>query len=79
MNCVCPHGPAANSGMFSTPNAFRIYVCPGYPESISAVGTQELWHPLKALAWLYAELLSAGTAKSVHPEPQLVGLSFPPL
>lgn len=57
MDCVCPHGPAVNPGMFSTSNACRIYVCPGYPESISAVGTQELWHPLKALAWLYMELL----------------------
>lgn len=79
MDRACPRGPAAIPGTLSTSNAFRIYGRPGYPQSISAAGTQYLCHSLKALAWLYTELPSAGTAKSVHPEPPKMGFSFPPL
>lgn len=49
---------------------------PAYPQSISAVGTQELWRSLTAWVWLYPELLSAGTAKSAHSEPPKPGFGL---
>lgn len=50
---------------------------PAHPQSISAVGTQELWRSLTARVWLYPELLSSGTAKSARSEPPKTGFSVP--
>lgn len=49
-----------------------IQVCPAHPMHSGVLpfwsSPEHLWHPLEAGAWL-----AAGTAESVHPEPQQTG------
>lgn len=66
---VCPRGPVAHPGMFSTPKAFRTLSHPCHLRSNPALGAEELWHSLEAL--------SVGTEWSMHPEPLKLGFSLP--